>query len=1037
MKKILIPLLLLTWVGLGTMNAQTITGVVTGEQDKEPLSGVAVMVKNSTTGTFTDNNGKYSVTVPSLDATLIFAFVGMNTIEVPVNNRTVIDVSMVTQILGLDEVFVTAYGTSKRQSFTGSASVVKSDELQKVVTTSVTGALQGTTSGIQVVNVSSQPGNSPQIRIRGISSINGSSDPLYVVNGAPFGGDLNSIDINDVESISVLKDASATALYGSRASAGVIMITTRKGVEGKPVFNIKVTQGVNDLAMPLHKRVNNAQYYEMRWEAGKNGYLDRFPAAPLAEAEAYATATLLPKLGGYNSYDRFPLLANGKIDPAAKPRWGSGPTDWEDAIIHPAPRSEVYMNMSGGTPDKNTYSLSLGYLNDQGAWSFSGFERFSARVDVTNKFNKVVEAGVNAAFTHGIFGAPNTSHCFRLITDMPDIYPVYQWDDANNTFKTGNDNGKEFDMGAGDIYSYNGYSRATWSNIHPLQQQKDDIMRQLQDNLNTRAFISITPVKGLNFRSQIAADYLNYNYKEYWSSERSWAAAQGGLTWMDSNLRYTYTFSNILSYIRSFGDHNINILGGVEFFKEQSRGLQSQGENFALPTLTEIGAASLISYGSSWEDNHSIQSYLSKLEYNYMEKYFFTGSFRRDGTSRFAPESRWGNFGSVGASWRMSKEAFLSGTSGWLKDLTLRASYGSQGNENIASWYAYLGTYNISREQGQTALQLSTVSNTALKWESDIQTNIGLSTNLFERVIINFDYFVKNSKDLLFNRQLPLSSGLASISENIGDLQNKGFEFELHTYNLPSSSQFKWETFINVSHYANKITRLPSEEIQAGNYRYKVGVSCYEYYLREWRGVNPENGMGLWSKGTEGETTEDPNEATLDYRGNALPDAFGNIMNNFYYKGLDLSLNVVYSIGGYIYDQLNRRQSHPGSRNIAETFAAKSYDYWTPTNTDATMTRLTDYGPIGNLYISASTRYLVDATYARVRNITLGYTIPKNITSKIRMTNVRVFFQADNQFTFFAKKSRGLDPEQQIGGYVEHTFIPPMKTLVGGLSVNF
>jgi TonB-dependent SusC/RagA subfamily outer membrane receptor len=329
MKKFLIPLLLLAWIGLGTMNAQTITGVVTGEQDKEPLAGVAVMVKNSTTGTFTDNNGYYSVTVPSLDATLIFLFVGMNTIEVPVNNRTVINVSMVAQVLSLDEVFVTAYGTAKRESFTGSASVVKTTDLQKVSTISVTNALQGTTSGIQVNNVSSQPGNSPQIRIRGISSINGSSDPLYVVNGAPFGGDLNSIDINDVESVSVLKDASATALYGSRASAGVILITTRKGFEGKPVFTVKLTQGVNNLALPLMKRVNNAQYYEMRWEAGKNGYLDRYPSATLAQAEAYATSTLLPKLGNYNSFDRFPLLANGKIDPAAKPRWGSGPTDYE------------------------------------------------------------------------------------------------------------------------------------------------------------------------------------------------------------------------------------------------------------------------------------------------------------------------------------------------------------------------------------------------------------------------------------------------------------------------------------------------------------------------------------------------------------------------------------------------------------------------------------------------------------------------------------------------------------------------------------
>ncbi len=1012
--------------------AQTITGTITSDDGIVP--GVNILEKGTTNGTISDGNGRYALEA-SPNGILIFSFIGYESQEIPIGGRSTIDIKMAPATTALEEVIVIAYGTAKKSDFTGAASVVGQEGIQKVVSTNIAGSLQGTVSGVQVNNASSEPGGAPEIRIRGISSINGNSSPLFVVNGAPFGGDLNSINPNDIESITVLKDASATALYGSRASAGVVLINTKKGVPGRPSVTFRTTQGVTGLALPLHTRPNNAQYYEMRWEAGKNGFLDGNPGATLADAEAFATSTLLSKLGGYNSYDRFPLLPNGKIDPAANPRWGTGPNDWEDAIMKPGPRRDYYFGVNGGTDRGLNYNLSVGYLEDAGGWDIAEFNRITTRLDVTQKINDIVEIGLGTGYSNALKSTPNFALAFRFIQDMPDIYPIYQWDDANNTFLQGNDNGRVFDMGGGNQFSYNGLSRATWANNHPLQQKAEDIFDTKQNNLNTRAFISITPIKGLNFRSSISADYVNNNLKFYRTSLRGFGFGTGGTLTRQSDRNLVYTFSNLLSYAKSFGKHNFNILGGIEAYSLENQRLISNGRGFPTPTLSELGAASLITGGSSSVDQHNIESYLSKVDYNYEGKYFLSGSFRRDGTSRFFKDSRWGNFGSIGASWRVGQEDFMDDFSGWMNDLTVRASIGSQGNENISSFFAFQGTYGISQDRGTTALLQNTITNNSLRWENNIQTNVGLTIGLFGRVDVNLDYFVKNSQDLLFSRELPFSSGLASIAENVGDVQNKGFEIELHTNNLPSGN-LKWETSINIAHYKNTITRLPSDEIQAGLYRYKVGVSTFEYFTREWRGVNPANGRAQWSTAT-GEVTENLNEAALDFRGSALPTMFGNVMNTFIYKGVDLSVNLVYSFGGKIYDTQYQRMSHAGARNIAETFNADSYDYWTPENTDATMTRMSDHGPTSNSYHQNSTRYLFDRTHARVRNITLGYTLPITLASKIGAKSLRVFVQADNYITFFKEKGRGLDPEQQISGGGNITFIPPMKTFQGGVEFSF
>jgi len=1042
MKKSCLSFLVFTVTLSSFLLSQTgnLSGVISS--DGQGLPGANVVLEGTSLGAAADAEGKYTVSnVQPGEYTVTVTYVGYNAssqmVQVSSGETVQLDFQLTLAPVAMDEVVVTAYGTAKRVEFTGAASVTTAEDLQRVVATNIANALEGNVSGVQVVTADGTPGSNPTIRIRGISSINGVSDPLYVVNGAPFGGDLNSLDINDVESVTVLKDASATAIYGSRAAAGVIVITTKKGKPGKPKFTFKKTSGTSTPATGLHKRVNNAQTYEMRWEAIKNGYLDGNPTATVAQGEQFAHDNVLSVLGGYNSFDRYPLLPNGKMNPEAVSRWDPGPTNWEDAIINPGPRDEYHLSVSGETTDGINYMLSGGYLNDAGYLTHQNFDRYTARIDVSTKVNEKIDIGLNASMSRSEFEGPHwVRHQYGFVLDTPDIYPVYQWDDATKDWKKGDDNGKLYDLGGGNSDSYNNLARGSWANVHPLQQADDNITKDERTNVSTRGYVGFSPIEGLTLKSSLSVDYAGSTHKNYWTTERGLLKG-GGLLQRRNSTNFVYTFNNLATYTGSFGDHNVNVMGGYEAYALQFRDVSSQGNGFAVPTLTELGAAGSITAGWSNEDNHRIASYLSRVQYNFQEKYFFSGSFRKDGTSRFSETSRWGNFSSVGVSWRMSKEKFMANYSDWLNDLTVRVSSGTQGNERIGSYYAALGTYSISSNLGATALQLNTISNDILKWENNVQTNFGFTAGLFGRVNVNFDYFVKKSQGLLFHRELPISAGLAGVNENIGDVENRGYELEVLANMFPAGNEIQWQTKFNVSAFKNEITRLPAEEIAAGWFRYKVGVSAYEFYLREWRGVNPANGHALWTM--DNTTTEDINQATFDWRGSALPDAYGNIMNTFGYKSWDLSVNVTWQLGGQIYDNRYQRLSHAGSRNKAETFAAESYDYWTPENTDAYHPRLTTYGAIGNMYHQNSTRFLVKGTHARVRNITLGYTLPNSVSSGFGIPMARVYLQMENFMTFFHKSDRNLDPEARLNGATAvggGSAPTPTKTFNFGLTIT-
>jgi len=1052
MKKIAFFVFFLMLSGFSVLVAQTVTGTVTSARDGQTLPGVTIQIKGTTTGAVTDSNGKYSIEVSSGEDVLLISFIGFTKIEVPVDGRQEIDIELEPAIYDLDQIVVTAYGTARKATYTGSATVIEPDEIDKIQGSSITQALQGVTTGIQVLNSSGQPGNNPTIRIRGISSINGNSNPLIVVDGAPFGGFLNAIDPNDVESMSVLKDATATALYGSRASGGVIMITTKSGKKGPSKINFTSKFGFTSNAIPFYPRVTNGQYYELNWEALKNGYLDRNAGATMAEAETYAHDRLLPYLGNFNSFREYPLNPDGTLKTGIEERWGSG--IYEDFILRSGNRQEYHLDLSGQTEDGLKHYFSISYLNSDGVVTVSNFKRYSGRLNMSQKVNDWFETGLNASFSHGDKNAPLEQRSIYQLKQLPDIYPPWIWDVENDDWYY-YDNGDKllFHNTQRQKDFPGGWQRKVLPGGNPFTWARDAQDRSENDNLSARAFINIFPISGLSIENSFSADYSVSSSYTYRSSVTSFAARSGGTSNRSRGRGITYTLSNLLRYAKEFGNHNINILAGHEFYSDTYASVGGDAEGFPTPTLFELSAASIPTGNFSYQNNHRIESYLSSLTYDYKDKYYMSASFRRDGTSRFSQESRWGNFYSVGASWRISEEPFLEKFEG-LDNLTIRTSYGTQGNERISNLYAWLGLYDVVSELGNSGFALNTLTNTNLKWEKNNQFNIGFEANLLQRFYLSFDYFYKTSEDLLFNRELPLSSGLGSVAENIGDVENKGFEISVNSVNI-KLGDFRWETRLNLTHYKNVITNLPAKEINAGLKRYIVGRSVYDFYIRDYAGVNPENGNALFYKDiyetdVSGDpvldangnkividkvTTEVLNEASYYYVGSALPDLYGNISNSFYYKGIDLSINLIYSIGGNVYDGELASMTRGGDK--FQTYSTEMLNHWTSENTDTDVPRMTNYTPYASVFNETSSRYLFDATYARVRNLTLGYTLPRNIVSRIGLSKVRIYFQGDNFLTFYKYKDQGTNPEAAgIGGQIGSE-IPMQKVFSAGINLSF
>lgn len=1052
MKKRIYLSFLYLLIGVGLM-AQTskISGIVYDASDKEPVVGASVLVKGTTLGAVTDIDGKFTiVNVPATAKQLRVSFIGMKTVEVPIKSDNKIILEADSKVL--DEVMVVAYGTAKKSSYAGSASLVKSDAIKDLPNTSFENALNGKVAGLQITNSSGQAGSTPSIRIRGNGSMNATSEPLYVVDGVPVvSGDvgqmsdytystnniMNSLNPEDIESISVLKDAAASSLYGSRAANGVILITTKKGKEGKPVVSLKASMGFtpswatnNYEPAGIQEQVDMLYTVFHDYRTSANGDSD-------AQANTYALSQLNKKFNkhGYS----FSTSGTGAYENVAISEYdnsgrGGKYFDWEDAYFRTAVYQTYDLAVSGATPVTNYYT-SFSYTKDEGRLKVNSFDRFSGRVNLTQKVGKLFELGTNVNISRttksGYNDTRSTGDNYFLQTR--NLLWGFYWP---TDYKTGDPWTTRYGS-----YAQNGvYYDKEWENesINTRLSAVETVTLHLFPGLDVRSIFS--------YDNTAVKDHIYYSANHYKGS-----SINGSVT----EMRTTYekmVSSTTAAYNATFGAHTVGALVGFEAEKNKTDFVRATGEGLPTSTLHTVSTAgTLSSAGYDW--GNAMVSVLSKLDYNYDQRYYASASFRRDGSSRLSPDTRWGNFWSVAGAWRISSEEFLKDHP-VISDLRVRASYGVNGTLPTSNYgYINLMSYT-SKYLGNPGGTITTVANQNLSWETSYTSNIGVEFGLFnQRLRGTVEYFNRDSKDLLQDVPISTVTGFSSTLQNIGKINNKGLEIELSGEILRSGG-WLWNASLNASFIKSKVTKLykgadiiwydPTGGDDRAQFIYREGESTLAFYGYEWAGVDKTNGKSVYyvndpTNVKAGDFEYNGKGATYDYSkanykviGDVMPKVSGGFNTNVAYKGIDLGLSFIYKIGGKLYDGAYKDVADDGY--YWERIRAKSYyeNMWTPTNTNGSQPALSGLDLTDAMQYS--TRQMHDASFLRLKSLSVGYSLPRTWTSKVMINNARVFFNASNLLTF--SKYKEADPE--VNQYGTRGWETPIgKTFVFGIDLKF
>ena len=1068
MKGKLMMLLACLFMGASLVTAQVskVTGLVIGAEDGEPVIGATVAVKGvPTLGAITDLDGKFVIeNLPSSAKTLIVSYVGMTTQEVTIHPYVKVHMQSDEEVL--EEVMVVAYGTAKKSAFTGSAAVVEAGEIGKIQTSNVVNALNNKVAGIQMNTASGQPGaTTPTIRVRGISSINAGNDPLIILDGAPYDGDLNNISNQDIESMTVLKDAASNALYGARGANGVIIITTKKGKAGKARVTVDAKYGMNDRATRDYDYVTNpGQYYEMYHGALKNYYL----ASGQSYADAHANANI-NMLGsgsyglGYNVYNipegEYLIGTNGKLNPNATlgrvvehngEQFLLTPDNWLENAYRKSTRQEYTVSASAGT-DRSSFYTSVNYLNNEGITANSNYERLSGRLKADYKLKEWLKAGANMSYTHfesnslGEDGSSVSSgNIFAFATQVAPIYPLYVRDGKGNVLTDANGY-TMYDFGDG---MNAGMGRPVHPGSNPYLSNILDKSFAEGNAMNASGFFDVTLAKGLVFswNSGVAIDetrsnsFTNPYYGQY--------ASNNGISGMYHTRSMAYNHQQLLNYTTELGLSSLNIMAGHEYYRRQYYYLYASRSNFFDPNNTELAGAIIDKGGNSYTTDYNTEGFFGRVQYDFDDKYFVSGSFRRDASSRFHPEHRWGNFWSAGAAWVINRENWFNSTKFDL--LKLKASYGQQGNDNIGN-YRYTSTYDIVNSNGSPAAVPATLGSKGITWETNGNFNAGVDFEMFKgRFNGTVEYFYRKTTDMLFSFPLPPSFGYTSYYANVGDMANNGVEAEFKVTPI-RTKDFEWNINLNLTHYKNKVTYLPEERktmecsgvegFSSGSYYYGEGISLYTFRMKQYAGVDPETGEALYyqdvldEKGNvTGRTKTAAYNSATDYLcGTALPDVYGGFGTSLSWKGFDLSVDFGYQIGGQVYDgDYASLMSSPRSSSKGQNFHKDLLNAWTPENKNTNIPRF----QTEDVYTtSSSDRFLTDASYLSLQNVNFGYTMPVSLTRKAQIENVRFYVSADNLFVWSQRK--GLDPRQSITGSVTNSYYAPIRTVSGGVTLTF
>ena len=1024
---------------------KSVTGKVTAD-DGSTLPGVTVTIKGTTKGTNTDVDGNFRISVPN-NGRLVFSYVGFTSQEINVGNQSTINVSLMSSNETLNEVVVTTFGTAKKTSFTGSAATISAEKIGPRPITNIGQALAGVSAGVQATVGSGQPGTAPAIRIRGFGSISSSNDPLYVVDGVPYSASIANLNSDDIETITVLKDAASTALYGARAANGVVMVTTKKGAKGKNNISVRYTKGFNSRGLQEYERVGPADYYPLMWEANRNNFAYRV-ANPIAIATASTNATNnLGSIVGYNVYNvPFNQLVgtDGKLNPSATMIYSADDLNWEKPLMRQGNRDEINISFSGSA-EKSDYFLSLSYLKDKGFLIRSDYDRYTARLNVNNQIKSWFKVGTNLSTTiiksnqADADGNTNFVNPFFFSRGMAPIYPVYAFDPANpSTFLLNEDGTKKYDFG--NLSALGLPNRPQNGGRHSLAETVLNQNFFRRNVVGGRGYAEISFLKDFKFTTNLGVDITNVNNITYGNPIVGDGAPAGRATHIFENIT-SYNLSQLLNYNKSLGSHSIGVLLGHENYNETDNRLNGSRSGQILDGNVELLNFTTTTNLDSRRRDRRVEGYFSRINYDFNEKYFASFSARRDGSSKFYKDTRWGTFYSVSAAWRLDQEAFIKELP-FISTLKLRGSYGQTGNDGDISRYAWQPLYDLGANNATEAgILQSSLGNRELEWESSNAFDIALEFGLLKnRINGTIEYFDRRTSNLIFDVPLPLSAGIITQTRNIGTMFNKGVELELDIA-LVRSKDFSWNINLNATKIKNQITKMPdaSKEIIQGTKKLKEGQSIFDFWLRDFNGINPETGVVEYrainfvpanSRITEtGDTlTNVVSNARFHYNGSSIPLVSGAITNTIKYKGLSLSALVIYQIGGKTYDGAYASLMSTGYNN------AKHIDIlnrWQNPGDITSVPRM-DAGRTAD-FDAASDRWLIDASYLNVRTVTLAYTIPSRASKKVFLENAQIYASAEN-FIILSRRN-GMNVQQNFDGVTSNAF-SPAKSIVLGVSFS-
>ena len=996
---------LFMWIGffmfITQLQAQnrTITGVIV-DNNNEPVVGATVKALGTNNATVTDAEGTYVLSIPSSVTNVEITSLGYNSIVLAVPESGVLNATMELAAASvLNEVVVTGYGSTRRANITSSISTVKADKIENRPFTSVDQMLQGKVTGLQAPMVSGQPGSAQSIRIRGIGSISAGADPLYVVDGIIINaGDLSSntttanslagVNPNDIESVNVLKDAQATSIYGSRGANGVIIITTKKGRIGKTLIRADAEVGTNTIAdLPDNARYLNSDEWAMLLEEG-------LVNAGLPAATAAAIADSYGKGSGVN-------------------------TDWMDLVTQRGNQQQYNLSASGGDA-KNQFYFSGGYFKQEGVVLKSDFTRYSFRGNYKHTVSDRLNLNVNLSGSNSIQRTPNNGGSFsNPVSSSIFLLPT------QNPF---NDDGSLNTSTSGNL----GYS----GNYNPLYIAENDIAELRTTLVQGSVGGELSILKNLKFSSRFGIDYNVLEEFSFWNQFHGDGVAYGGIGFPLYSRFFNWIATNQLDYITAFNGLDgltIDAKLGYEAQKSKSYGITAVAQGYPPTNLLyqTVNAATPLQASSSASD-YSLAGLYSSLSFNYYNKYILSGSFRRDGSSRFSKNNQFGNFWSVGAAWNIDREDFMSGIS-FINTLKLRGSYGLTGNAEIGDYAWRTGiAYGVSYG-GQPGGTFSNVGNANLTWESTKQADIGIDASFLDnRLGFVFDVYRRVSNRLLFSNPLSRTTGFASFTDNIGEVENQGIELQLNGTPVRTKN-FSWDLNFNISHNKNKILTLPDgKDIVSGAFILREGHDYRTFYVREWAGVNPDNGdPQWWVDETHGQKTSDYSVAKRQLIGSASPKYWGGLSSTFTYKDFDLQADLVYNYGnlvtdGWIYYAID------GVYPLSNKYAMNLQRWQQPGD----ITNVPRYEvQSANNSSDFSTRFLNKGDFIKLRNLTIGYNMGENLAKRIKMNSVRFYVRGTNLFTKTYDDNLTMDPEQGINGIADsNAFF--LKSLTAGINIG-